>query len=143
MTDINLLKKSLSRRGQRPALSPEGTPFLTRTNTTPGVVFISAEQLVDELAKIGKAIDHESLIISDAAKTVAAPIPAEKPAKVIPATAPTTTPPIVEVWTIEELEALPWSELRTLAKDWDDVHGNKGKEHILAGMTGKPKKVSQ
>jgi len=129
MIDINELKKSLSRRGHRPALK-DGEPILTRT-MEPGIIFISADQLVTELSKRGKVINQETLVISEA---VNAPV-AEPTPEILPAPKPETE----EVWTREELEKIPWNDLRKLATLWPDVHGNKGKEHVLAGLTGKAK----
>ena len=140
MTDIDEVKRNLSRRGLRPALDANGEPFLTRT-TVPGITFISADQLINELAKRGKTINVETLVITDAIEEAI-----EKPKDVVKAPkepspkkkAPKAKPK-VEVWTRKELEEMNYNELRKLASEWPGVHGNKGKEHILEGLTGKPK----
>ena len=136
MTDNNELKKNLSRRGYRCALK-EGKPILTRSFQEPGLQFISADRMVEELAKIGKYIDSKTCTIVEGAPSKPVDKPADKPAPAKPVPATTTKPG--DTWTKEELEKLSYNDLRKLAKLWDDVHGNQGKDHIVSTMTGKPK----
>jgi hypothetical protein len=143
MTDINLLKKSLSRRGMRPALDEKGEPFLTRTATTPGISFISTEQLVDEYAKRGKVIHDESLEITEAPRPqAAAPKATEEPAPLKNTIAPTPAAPVVnDTWTLEELAKKTRPQLQTLAKK-HDIPANHSSDDIRNALTGKPKKLT-
>ena len=143
MIDINQLKKEMSRRGYRPVLNKEGKePALTRLNSTE-FLYIATERLVEELTKIGKVIDPVTLAITDKPPKVAVPTPPPTAPPTAPALPPAKPAKASELWTEAELRKLAYKELRKLAALWDDVNGNKGTEHMVSTLTGKPKKPPQ
>lgn len=78
---INKLKKTLAVTGYRCAQKEDGSLFLTRNTSDPGLTFLSPERFVENLQSNGQTINPKSLNITKLKKPAAKPVPKAKKEK--------------------------------------------------------------
>lgn len=111
---------------------------LCPTRNNPILTYIHPERMLQELDKRDEFLNLVTLQFEKKAVKAPEPAPAPEPT---PDPVPEVIPPEPEsaVYTKEELEAMNWEQIRTVAKADKKIPGNKKKVELIRLLTGRPK----